>query len=206
MNLSFLRRNSLDPASNTTDDADEPRSSTEQMLERAIEGCRAGNRVSQRELYEACSERVYRLMVRIVGAQDAADVTQQVFLHVFQKIDRFEGHSRFETWLYRLATNEAYQYLRKERRWKHESLGHEPGSGQTSVEDVDQKKELLEEALKRVDPELRTIFLLREVEELSYHEIAEVLEISEGTVASRLNRARRALRSVLSDLGWEDES
>jgi RNA polymerase sigma-70 factor (ECF subfamily) len=133
-------------------------------------------------------------------------VTQQVFLHVFQKIDRFEGHSRFETWLYRLATNEAYQYLRKERRWKHESLGHEPGSGQTSVEDVDQKKELLEEALKRVDPELRTIFLLREVEELSYHEIAEVLEISEGTVASRLNRARRALRSVLSDLGWEDES
>jgi RNA polymerase sigma-70 factor (ECF subfamily) len=204
MNLPFLRRNALDPASNDPGGAGAPHPATDSTLEQAIEGCREGSREAQRQLYDACSERVYALMVRIVGVQNAADVTQQVFLRVFKKIDNFQGHSRFETWLYRLATNEAYQFLRKERRWKHAPLGHDPRDGQTSVEHINQEKELLEEALRRVDVELRTIFLLREVEELSYQELAEVLKISEGTVASRLNRARRTLRSVLTDLGWED--
>jgi RNA polymerase sigma-70 factor (ECF subfamily) len=64
-------------------------------------------------------------------------------------------------------------------------------------------KELLEKALARIDPELRAIFLLREVEELSYREIAEALNIPAGTVGSRLNRARHELQQHLKDLGWE---
>ena len=63
-----------------------------------------------------------------------------------------------------------------------------------------ERKELLEQALARIDPELRSIFLLREVEKLSYHEIADAMQIPEGTVGSRLNRARRELRQRLSDL------
>ena len=66
-----------------------------------------------------------------------------------------------------------------------------------------ERKELMEQALARLDPELRSIFLLREVEELSYQEIAETLDIPEGTVGSRLNRARRELRGHVVELGWE---
>jgi RNA polymerase sigma-70 factor (ECF subfamily) len=64
-------------------------------------------------------------------------------------------------------------------------------------------KELLEVALSRLDPELRAVFLLSEAERLSYREIADAIEIPEGTVGSRLNRARRELRSILTNLGWE---
>jgi RNA polymerase sigma-70 factor (ECF subfamily) len=70
-------------------------------------------------------------------------------------------------------------------------------------EERDEHKELLEQALARIEPDLRSIFVLREVEELSYREIAEAIEIPEGTVGSRLNRARRELQQHLAELGWE---
>lgn len=143
--------------------------------------------------------RVYQLMVRMVGLQDAADVTQQVF----RKIDQFAGHSKFETWLYRLAANEALQHLRKGHRWKFQTLSREPMSHHGAEEERDEHQKLLDQALSRLEPELRLIFLLRDVEELSYREIAEAINIPEGTVGSRLNRARRELQQQLADLGWE---
>lgn len=167
-----------------------------------LAGCRAGERGAQQRLYELCHRQVYRLMVRMVGLQDAADVTQQVFLQVFRKVDQFAGRSKFETWLYRLAVNESLQHLRKEKRWKFETLSREPMSRHTP-EERDEHKELLEQALARIEPDLRSIFVLREVEELSYREIAEAIEIPEGTVGSRLNRARRELQQHLAELGWE---
>jgi len=172
-------------------------------LEEAVAQCQVGDTAARQSLYELCADRVYRLMVRMVGRQHAADVTQQVFLELFRKIDSFQGRARFETWLYRLAVNEAYQFLRREKRWKLQSLNLEPLDERTHQADSGECKQLLEEALQRVGMESRSIFLLREVEGLSYHEIAEVLKIAEGTVASRLNRARRELRKALGELGWE---
>ncbi len=142
-------------------------------------------------------------MVRIAGRQAADDVTQQVFLQVFHKMDQFAGHSKFETWLYRLAMNEALQHLRKERRWNHQPLMHEPMSEHTSEDEQSDDRDVLEQALSRLEPELRSLFVLREVERLSYREIAEAMGIPEGTVGSRLNRARRELQQHLADLGWE---
>ena len=142
-------------------------------------------------------------MVRMVGSQDAADATQQVFLQVFRKIDQFAGHSKFETWLYRLAVNEALQHLRKEERWKSKPLIDEPMSRHEPEQERTENMEVLEQALSRVGPELRAIFLLREVDGLSYREIAEAIEVPEGTVGSRLNRARRELQQQLAHLGWE---
>lgn len=168
-----------------------------------LAGCRLKERSAQQRLYELCHIQVYRLMVRMVGLQDAVDVTQQVFLQVFRKIDQFEGHSKFETWLHRLAVNEALQHLRKGRRWKFQTLSHEPMSQHKPEFERKEHKELLEEALSRVEPELLSIFVLREIEGLSYREIAEVIKIPEGTVGSRLNRARRELQQQLTDLGWE---
>ena len=88
----------------------------------------------------------------------------------------------------------ALQHLRKGRRWNFQTLSSEPMSHHKPEEERDEHKELLEQALSRVDPELRSIFVLREVEGLSYHEIAEAIELPEGTVGSRLNRARRELQ------------
>ena len=168
-----------------------------------LDGCRAGQRAAQQRLYELCHSLVYRLMVRMVGLQDAADLTQQVFLQLFRKIGQFAGNSKFETWLYRLSVNEALQHLRKGHRWKHQTLNHEPMSQYASDTERDEHKELLEQALSRVEPELRSIFVLREVEGLSYRDIAEAVEIPEGTVGSRLNRVRHELQQHLTDLGWE---
>lgn len=165
--------------------------------------CQQGSRDAQQQLYERCHRRVFRLLVQMVGRREAADVLQQVFLQVFRALDQFDGRSRFETWLYRVTMNEALQHARRQRRWRWISL----------VSDlVDQKpnhacqldlKDLLEQALARLDLDLRSLYLLREVEKLSYAEIAEVTQIPEGTVASRLNRARQLLKQHLLELGWE---
>ncbi len=176
---------------------------TEAVNATLLAGCRSGNRDSQHQLYELSHQRVYRLAVRIVGLQDAADVTQQVFLQVFRKIDQFKGDSKFETWLYRLSVNESLQYLRRGRRWEFQTLAFEPMDHHKSEEQRNEQQELLEQALSKVEPELRSIFVLKEVEEFSYREIAEILDIPEGTVGSRLNRARRELQQHLIDLGWE---
>jgi RNA polymerase sigma-70 factor (ECF subfamily) len=126
-----------------------------------------------------------------------------VFLQVFRKIDQFAGDSKFETWLYRLATNEALQHLRKRHRWDFQNLASEPVSHHRPESERGEHKELLDQALLKVEPELRAIFVLREVEGLAYREIAEAVQIPEGTVGSRLNRARRELQQHLTDLGWE---
>ncbi|MCH5374057.1 MAG: sigma-70 family RNA polymerase sigma factor, partial [Planctomycetes bacterium] len=97
-------------------------------LSAILAGCRAGNREFQRQLYELYHHRIHRLMVRIVGLQDAADVTQQVFMQVFRKIGQFAGQAKFETWLYRVAVNEARQHLRKRGRHPTQPLVVEPVS------------------------------------------------------------------------------
>ncbi len=160
-----------------------------------------GDRTAQRQLYESCHQTMFRLAVRMVGLQEAEEVTQQIFLQAFRSIGQFNGRSRFETWMYRLAVNESLQYLRRNRR-RYRTLDWEPVDESYSG-DGGERKELLEHALARIDPELRSIFLLRELENLSYGDIAEALQIREGTVGSRLNRARRELRKHISDLGFE---
>lgn len=168
-----------------------------------LAGCRAGNRDAQQRLYESFQRQVYRLMVRMVGMQEAEDLTQQVFLQLFRKIEQYAGHSRFETWLYRLAMNEALQHLRKRRRWNFQPLMHEPMSQPNQEGEHLEGRDVLKQALARLDPELRSIFVLRDVQGLSYREIAETIDIPEGTVGSRLNRARRELQQHLADLGWK---
>jgi RNA polymerase sigma-70 factor (ECF subfamily) len=145
---------------------------------------------------------VYRLMVHMVGVEDAEDLTQQTFLRLFLKLDHFAGRSQFDTWLYRLSFNEALQFLRKARRSRYFPLTHDPMSPPQSHKRYDDQ-ELLEQALAQLDPDLRSIFVLREIEELSYIQIAEALDIPEGTVGSRLNRARAELQRHLIRLGWE---
>ncbi|HHK40848.1 MAG TPA: RNA polymerase sigma factor [Planctomycetaceae bacterium] len=167
-----------------------------------VDRCREGDPLAQRQLYEACLPRIYRLAVQLVGAQDAADVTQNVFLQAFRRLDQFQGASKFETWLYRLAVNESLQFLRRRQRRRWLPLASEPEADRDRSRSALEARELLDQALSEIDPELRAIFLLREWEQMSYEEIAESLDIPAGTVGSRLNRARKQLQSVLTRLGW----
>lgn len=167
---------------------------------RLIESCLRGERDAQRQFYEQFCENVYRLMFRMVGASDADDLTQQVFLRVFMKLDTFAGKSSFATWLYRLASNEALQFLRRSRRNNSMSpLRHEPIDECSSTSTHIDQRDMLEWALNQLDPDLRAIILLREVEGMSYHDISMTLDIFEGTVASRLNRARKCLRELIEE-------
>lgn len=168
-----------------------------------ITGCQSGDRSAQQQLYELHHRRVYRLCVRLVDEQDASDITQQVFLKVFQTIPQFSGSSRFETWLHRVAVNECLQHIRSRSRRPEVALATEPVAEGSLHGAATESAELLQAALDRLEPELRSIFVLREIEGLSYDELAETLEMSPGTVASRLNRARTLLRELLTTLGWE---
>lgn len=176
--------------------------SEQDVLAPIVLACQQGDTQAQRELYERCQNVVYRLVVRMVGDQAAPDVAQDIFLQAFRRLRQFSGRSRFESWLYRLSINECLQYLRRARRKPCERLTGEPEDRAPDRADRLQHRDLLEQALARLDPDLRSVFLLREVEGLSYGELAEALGIPEGTVASRLNRARTELQNLLRELGW----
>lgn len=196
------RRNQATASSNDTERGLSASPLSGDPMADLVDACRRGDRQGQRRLYEHCQRRIFALVVRMVGREEAEDVTQQVFLQAFRSIQQYCGRARFETWLYRLATNECLQFLRRARRTRFEPLDDEPVDKSPKPPRRVQDRELLERALDRLDPELRSIFLLREKEDMSYRELSEVLGISEGTVASRLSRARSQLKQFLVELGW----
>lgn len=180
-----------------------PDSSTVEVVAELIAACQRNEREAQRELFEKFQLRVLRLATRMVGENNAADLMQQIFLQVFAKIGQFAGNSQFGTWLYRVAVNECLQHQRRQKPRATQPLQHEPAEHRLAHTEQLEQQELMDVALNRLEPDLRVIFLLREVEGQNYAELAETLELSEGTVASRLNRARKQLKQHLVDLGWE---
>jgi RNA polymerase sigma-70 factor (ECF subfamily) len=139
---------------------------------------------------------VYRLTARLAGAGEAADLTQEVFLRVFAGIGRFRGDAEFSTWLYRVTVNECLRH-RRSRPPRPGPLTAEPSCPAAGPDRLLEQADLLDRALERLDGPLRAVFLLREVERLSYAQIAGVLGIPPGTVASQLSRARAELQSFL---------
>jgi RNA polymerase sigma-70 factor, ECF subfamily len=165
-------------------------------LNAIIAGCRRGEIGARRDLYERFHQSVYRLAARMVGVQEADDVVQDVFLNIFAAIGKFRGQAQFSTWIYRVAINECLRHKRPRPRLI-EPLTWHPPSRAVPAERALEQAELLELALAELDERLRAIFLLREVQELSYQEIAQVLDVPPGTVASQLNRARGQLQAFL---------
>lgn len=163
-----------------------------------------GDRDAQRQIYEVFCNRVYRIVQRIVGEADASDVVQEAFLHLFAKLPSFRREAAFSTWMHRLVVNEALQFLRRRSR----QMIDTKSLMEHDVAQIDRTQwqrdaaESLAKAMDRIDPELRLIFQLKEVDELSYAQIGELVGIPEGTVGSRLNRARTQLKDLLEKLGW----
>jgi RNA polymerase sigma-70 factor (ECF subfamily) len=178
------------------------------------EALRAGDEAAYEALILRFEQPVYGMVSRLLeDSGDAPDVVQEVFIKVFRNIAAFRGDSSLKTWIYRIAVNES----RNQRRWFGRHRGREASLEPLTSEDVGysdwlpdpapspfeevldhEVQELVEEALKRVSETYRTALVLREVEELSYEEVADILEISLGTVKSRILRGREALRKELS--------
>jgi RNA polymerase sigma-70 factor, ECF subfamily len=168
------------------------------------------------EAYEILIERyqqpVYNLVCRLMNdSSDAADIVQEVFLKVFRSIGSFRGGSSLKTWIYRIAVNEAYNHRRWFSRHQRQEVAFAAPEGVPSYEEslrdpgrtpFDQAADheaqaLVELALEKLNPRFRAAVVLRDIEDLSYDEIASVLEISLGTVKSRITRGREALRKIL---------
>lgn len=175
----------------------------------------AGNADAFEQLVVKYQAAVYNLCLRMTGdPEDAADMTQESFLKAWRSLDSFQGNAAFSTWLYRLASNTCLDHLRSVKRKSQLSLviedteGEEqtlevPDSAPSPEEQVIELEEhsILNEALQSLDYEQRQILILRAVNGLSYTEIAQVLKLKEGTVKSRLARAREQLRKKLLQNG-----
>jgi RNA polymerase sigma-70 factor (ECF subfamily) len=179
-----------------------------------IEALRAGDAHAYEKLIEIYQQPVYNLIYRLMDdASETPDVVQEVFLKVFRNIGSFRGNSSLKTWIYRISFNEAYNHRRWFTRHKKQEIGLEKDDEESlgfqdvlpdpsrSAFDVVSDLEthaLIEEALTGLNPVFRAAVILRDIEDLSYEEIAEVLQVSLGTVKSRILRGREALKKALA--------
>lgn len=164
-------------------------------------------------LVDAYSNKIYRLALKMLAQQqDAEDILQETFIKAYRGLKTFDGRSKISTWLFRIATNEALMVLRR----KHpkllsldEPLDSEEGENEP-IQIIDwcclpeieflsvESRERLDAAVQKLPESLRVVFLLRDINDLSTHETADVLGLSETAVKTRLSRARLRLREELS--------
>jgi RNA polymerase sigma-70 factor, ECF subfamily len=178
-----------------------------------VQRCAAGDEAACTELVGEHQRMVIQLAMNLLGDRDEAlDLSQEVFLRVFRTIHRFRGQSSLRTWIYRIAVNQArnrHRFWRRRHRADQVSLdehlathGEFVSEGDATPERVLAQKELaarLQVALDRLPFDQRTAIVLREIDGLSYDEIAFSLGLAIGTVKSRLTRARQALRLELNE-------
>lgn len=179
----------------------------------SLKALQAGDPAEFYRLVDTYSGKIYRLAIKMLNQQqDAEDVLQETFLKAYRGLQSFDGRSKLSTWLYRIATNEALMVIRR----KHpetvsidEPIETEEGE-QEPAQIVDwcclpedellseESKERLDEAVQKLPERLRVVFILRDINDLSTHETAEVLNLTETAVKTRLSRARLRLREELS--------
>ncbi len=184
-----------------------------QLVERAQQG----DREAFRELVEKYQRKVYSICYGMLkNPDDSMDVSQEVFVKVYRYLEKFNGQSTFYTWLYRITVNMCIDHIRKNSRMR--VVDYDDGIARMETMEGDDnimpstlglnpdkvygRKELRQkmlEALETLTENHRTILVLREVEGLSYDELAEVLNISKGTVMSRLFHARRYFQDALRE-------
>jgi RNA polymerase sigma-70 factor (ECF subfamily) len=173
--------------------------------------CRAGDPVAFARLVSLHEGMVVNLAARLLGdAEEAKDVAQEVFLQVHRMLDRFEGRSSLKTWIYRITVNQCHNRRRfwsRRRRDRELALEEgllvtgkareDPGSGPFGETLRRERARIVQEALLALRFEHRSVLVLREVEGLTCEEVARALGVPEGTVKSRLSRAREAMRQRL---------
>ena len=182
-----------------------------QLIDLAVHG----DRNAFTALVEMNQERLFASMIQVTGSpEEAEEVVQEAFIRAFLKLDTFQRNSQFFTWLYRIAFNSALTRKRRNRarvsldHWR-ENNGLEVTDTADAVDEPMLRQErvnLVRAAIQILSEDHRTILVLREMQERSYEDIAEILEISIGTVRSRLSRARNQLKVTLEAMENEEES
>ncbi len=181
------------------------------LIDRALEG----DRDAFTSLVHLHQDRLFASMLQVTGSpEDAEDVVQEAFISAFMKLDSFQQNSQFFTWLYRIAFNSALSKRRRKRAkisldyWR-EVNGLEVVDHSAPVDEPLLRRERVtsvRQAMQTLTEEHRSILVLREMNENSYEDIAVILEISIGTVRSRLNRARAQLKLSLEAMHRAEES
>lgn len=178
-----------------------------------IEAARQGDQDAFAELVRLYEKRVFALTMRMCrNPEDAAEAAQEAFLSAWQGLRFFRGEASFSTWLYRLASNACVDLLRREGRHRaaagasldDEEMKIDAVDPAPSPQDVAERRELREQVeagLAALSPEHRQVLVLREMHQLSYDEISQVLSLDVGTVKSRISRGRRQLRKFLLESG-----
>lgn len=176
-----------------------------------IQECLNGNTEAFGQLVRKYQERIYQSVARLLGNRtDAADVTQEAFVQAYEKLATFRGESAFYSWLFRIAWNNAMTWRRKRRpanslESMRESAGVEPidrnplAAPEHPLE-VTERQGMVRLALESLSEEYRAVLVLKEIEGLSYEEIAGIVECPVGTVRSRIHRGREELRQRLRRL------
>ena len=181
---------------------------TEQEL---VQRARKGDELAFEQLVTDNEKRIYNLCCRLTGnPDDGAELAQEAFLNAWRGLEKFHGESSFATWLYRLASNAAIDYLRRQRKQRGElSLDDEElgldavdaGPGPQDAAEGEEVRSAVAAGLGALSEGHRQVLVLRELQGLSYEEIAAVLAVDLGTVKSRISRARSALRKILLENG-----
>lgn len=184
-------------------------SSNEQLL---LERSKTGDIAAFEMLIEAYQKKIFNLAYRMIGNyDDAGDLAQEAMIRIFKSISNFKEQSSLSTWIYRITTNVCLDEIRKKKNRKVLSLDEEihadDGDMQRQImsddplpDELMEKKELQQiiiSAIESLPEDQRLVIMLRDIQELSYDEIARVLDCPAGTVKSRINRARFALKNVL---------
>ena len=181
---------------------------TEQFL---IEQLKQGDESAFREIVETRQGLVYNTVLGLLqNAEDAEDVTQDVFIKVFESVHQFKGESAFSTWLYRVAVTTALEFLRKKKRKKRfafvtslfgedQNPLHDPPDFMHPGVQLDNRENarILMEAIRKLPENQRIAFTLHKVEGLSYQEVAEVMQTSVAAIESLIHRARQNLKKML---------
>ncbi len=168
-----------------------------------------GDEAAFKEIFEQYHQKVYRIAYGVLRhREDALDVVQEVFIKLFRSIKDFKGRSAFYTYLYRLAMNTAIDYSRRSKRSSFLSLDHQDGfqpmNGKEKRPDQMASQKEIEEKVRRAIDQLpkdqKATLIYREIEDLSYQEIADMMGCSIGTVMSRLHYGRKKLQELLREV------
>jgi RNA polymerase sigma-70 factor (ECF subfamily) len=181
-----------------------------------ISRCQQGDQNALKEIFDQYHKKVYRIAYGVVRhREDALDIVQEVFIKLFRSIKNFKGKSHFYTYLYRMAINTAIDHTRKMKRQPSSSMDEDGGfqlsdNAEKRPDRIFAHKELEERvkvAMEKLPAEQKAALVFREVEGLSYQEMAEAMGCSIGTVMSRLHYGRKKIQELLKDYtkGGEEE-
>jgi len=168
-----------------------------------VERCRDGDQRAFEALVERYQKPVFNAALRMLrNPEDARDVAQTVFLKAFEHLDDYDSSHRFYSWIYRIALNESINVL--DRRKRHEPIAADEVDERQGAEDAVESAQVgrrVQRALMTIKPEYRSVIVLRHFLDLSYEDIAQILELPEKTVKSRLFTARQLLKDALQASG-----